>query len=616
MSKPVMTRAAATLSAGLGTGLRSRAPRSREWLVIVPIVAVCALLPLIIRGRYEVGVMTLILIYAIAAYGLDLVLGHLGLVSVAHAALLTVGAYTLVILTTKYGVGYWWAAIAGVVVSTLAGLLLAGLTMRSRGHYFSVSSLAFAAVTVVVITQWTSLTNGASGIYGIPTPPGFDSTTALFYLSLIVLTVVLVAMFLLSRSTLGRNLRAIHADEVLAASLGINVVATKLMAFTVSAAIVGLAGPLFASWVSYITPSSAGIMEGFNLLVYVIIGGSATLAGPLVGVALVVGVTEAFRFTELYQTLIFSGIVFLVLLFFRGGVVGSVARVWSRVTARRRPPEADVVPAAEAETDAALLALPHLSPDDRGDPAQPGKVLFEARALTKKFGGVTAVSDVSLVAREGEIIGVIGPNGAGKSTLFGLISGVVGGWSGTATFAGQELNRLAVHERARLGIGRTFQTNRLLADETVLQNLITAGYLHRPTRKSRSADADDGFVDTILDLTGLRAKAGEVVSGLSIEEQKLVGVGMALAVRPRMLLLDEPFAGLRESETPRLMRLLEWLRDQGMVILLVEHKMRVLMSLCSHVYVLDSGQLIAEGSPDQIVNDPRVISAYLGTKNA
>ncbi|WP_158557808.1 branched-chain amino acid ABC transporter ATP-binding protein/permease [Spongiactinospora gelatinilytica] len=610
MSKAVLTRAAS----GLSAGLRSREPGRREWLIIVPIVAVCALLPLVIQGRYEVGVMTLILIYAIAAYGLDLVLGHLGLVSVAHAALLTVGAYTLVILTTKYGVGYWWAALAGVGVTTLAGLLLAGITMRSRGHYFSVSSLAFAAVTVVVITQWTSLTNGASGIYAIPTPPGFDSTISLFYLSLIVLTAVLVAMFLLTRSTLGRNLRAIQADEVLAASLGINVVATKLKAFTVSAAIVGLAGPLFASWISYITPSSASIMEGFNLLVYVIIGGSATLAGPLVGVALVVGVTEAFRFTELYQTLIFSGIVFLVLLFFRGGVVGSVARAWSRVAVRRRGPEPAEVP--EVAVGPGPVALPHLSPADRGGPAEPGKVLFEARSLTKKYGGVTAVSDVSLAAREGEIIGVIGPNGAGKSTLFGLISGVVGGWSGSASFAGRDLRRLAVHERARLGIGRTFQTNRLLNDETVLQNLVTAAYLHRPARGSRSADPDDGFLNTILDLTGLRAKANEVVSGLSIEEQKLVGVGMALAVRPRMLLLDEPFAGLRESETPRLMRLLEWLRDQGMVILLVEHKMRVLMSLCSHVYVLDSGQLIAEGSPDQIVNDPRVISAYLGTKNA
>ncbi|GII89585.1 metal-dependent hydrolase [Sphaerisporangium siamense] len=606
MSKPVVARAAA--------GLRSREPSSREWLVIVPIVAICALLPLVVRGRYEVGVMTLILIYAIAAYGLDLVLGHLGLVSVAHAALLTVGAYTLVILTTKYGVGYWWAAIAGVAVSTLAGLLLAGLTMRSRGHYFSVSSLAFAAVTVVVITQWSSLTNGASGIYAIPAPPGFESTTAQFYLSLIVLTVVLAGMFLITRSTLGRNLRAIHADEVLAASLGINVVATKLKAFTVSAAIVGLAGPLFASWISYITPSSASITEGFNLLIYVIIGGSATLAGPLVGAALVVGVTEAFRFTELFQTLIFSGVVFLVLLFFRGGVVGSVARAWTRVAARRRPPEPAVVPETPADPDAGLVALPYLNPDRRGESAQPGRVLFEARSLTKKYGGVTAVSDVSLVAREGEIIGVIGPNGAGKSTLFGLISGVVGGWSGSASFAGRDLRPLPVHERARLGIGRTFQTNRLLSDKTVLQNLITAGYLHRPTR--RTADADDGFLDTILDLTGLRAKAHEVVSGLSIEEQKLVGVGMALAVRPRMLLLDEPFAGLRESETPRLMRLLEWLRDQGMVILLVEHKMRVLMSLCGHVYVLDSGQLIAEGSPTQIVNDPRVISAYLGTKNA
>ncbi|GII64686.1 branched-chain amino acid ABC transporter permease [Sphaerisporangium krabiense] len=612
MSKPVMARAAA--------GLRPREPRSREWLVIVPIVAICALLPLVVRGRYEVGVMTLILIYAIAAYGLDLVLGHLGLVSVAHAALLTVGAYTLVILTTKYGVGYWPAAVAAILVSTLAGLLLAGLTMRSRGHYFSVSSLAFAAVTVVVITQWTSLTNGASGIYAIPAPPGFESTTAQFYLSLIVLTVVLAAMFLITRSTLGRNLRAIHADEVLAASLGINVVATKLKAFTVSAAIVGLAGPLFASWISYITPSSASITEGFNLLIYVIIGGSATLAGPLVGAALVVGVTEAFRFTELFQTLIFSGVVFLVLLFFRGGVVGSIGRAWARVAARRRRPETAAIPEAETETetdaDAGPLALPHLSRDDRGEPGRPGQVLFEARSLTKKYGGVTAVSDVSLTAREGEIIGVIGPNGAGKSTLFGLISGVVGGWTGSASFAGQDLQKLPVHERARLGIGRTFQTNRLLADETVLQNLITAGYLHRPTRKSRTTDPDDGFLDTILDLTGLRAKAGEVVSGLSIEEQKLVGVGMALAVRPRMLLLDEPFAGLRESETPRLMRLLEWLRDQGMVILLVEHKMRVLMSLCSHVYVLDSGQLIAEGSPNQIVNDPRVISAYLGTKNA
>lgn len=593
-------------------------PRTRGWLVIPVVVVICALLPLLVTSDYGIGIMTLILIYGIAAYGVDLVLGHLGLVSVAHAALLSVGAYTLAILTTKHDVPYWWAALASVATATVAGLLLAGLTMRSRGHYFAVSSLAFAAVAVVILTQWESLTEGASGIYAIPTPPGFSSWRGLFYLSLIMLTVVMVLLHLLTRSTLGRSIRAIRTDEVLAASLGINVVSTKLKAFTISAVIVGLASPLYASWVSYITPDSAGIMQGFNLLIYAIIGGSATLAGPLVGAALVVGVTEAFRFTDLYQTLIFSVVVFMVLLFFPGGIVGSIGRIWRRlVAARAAAPEEPAGGSSEAAgRSAGAVARDHgkfVIPGGRPEQAAAESPLLVGHELTKRYGGVCAVDGVSLQARAGEIIGVIGPNGAGKSTLFGLISGVVAGSGGRATFAGRDLHRLTAHQRARLGIARTFQTNRLLAEETVLDNLVTASFLHRRARRGeRGESADETYLYRLLDLIGLRDQAHVIVNSLTLEEQKLVGVGMALAVRPRLLLLDEPFAGLRESETPRLTGVLRELRDSGLAILLVEHKMRVLMSLCSHVYVLDSGSLIAEGSPSQITKNPDVIAAYLG----
>lgn len=617
---------------------------SRRTAVTVGCLAVAAILPIVVKSDYYMSVLVLILLYASLTEALDLVLGRLGLPSVAHGALFAMGAYTLSILTVLHKWPYWAAWVVGIAVTTIVGLLLAVITMRTRGHYFAISSLSFAGAIVIILTQWSSVTRGALGIYGISPPPdvtvlglhiGFASLQGEYYLSLILLVIIVAALARLCRSAFGRSLELIREDDVLASAVGVHVVAEKIKAFGLSAAMAGAAGGLYASYISYISPGEASLMPGFNVLVYAIIGGTATLAGPIIGPALVVGSTEFLGFAHLWGDFVFAVMLILVLLFFPRGVAGSIGN-YRRLVRWRAPapisPKSPTVTAVSADR-AKVPASGRLLPPRRSVPAAASSqavinraALLDVTDLSKNYGGVRAVDKVSMEVRPGEIVGVIGPNGAGKSTLFGLIAGTVSASGGSVVFEGAAINKERAYQRARRGIGRTFQTNRLLADKTVLDNLLVASHIHfstdllhslmeLPSTKRQLREHIDWLMQ-VAGALGLLGKEHLPAKALTVEEQKLLGISMALVSEPKLLLLDEPFAGLREAETSRLERLLTDLQRDGMSILLVEHKMKVVMSLCDRCYVLDGGALITQGPPAQVAANEAVIAAYLGTKHA
>ncbi|WP_067465820.1 branched-chain amino acid ABC transporter ATP-binding protein/permease [Actinomadura macra] len=603
-----------------------------------------ALVPLFVTSDYHMSVLVLILLYATLSQSLDLVLGRLRLPSIAHAALFMTGAYTLAILTTAHQWPYWAGWVAGIIVTGIVGLALAVVTMPTRGHFFAISSLCFCGAVVVILTQWTSVTQGDLGIYGIPSPPNlslfgvtfdFETLGGKYYLALILLLVVVGIIARIRTSAYGRSLEVIRDDDVLAAALGVNVTAEKVKTFCLSSAIAGAAGGLYASYASYINPADAGILPSFNVCIYVILGGAATLTGPIVGPLLVVGLAEVLRFTDLWSNLVFGVVLVIVLLFFPRGISGSIAVYWKRLRTENEildgvapptpqsqgpPPAAETIPRSERLLPPRQARHAAHSRDEESG-TEPAPVLQVIDA-SKRFGGVRAVAGVSLVTYPSEIVGVIGPNGAGKSTLFGLIAGTVARNGGRIIFEGRDITKEPPHKRVRRGIGRTFQTNRILAGRTVMENLLIASHVHfstnlveslvQPPGTRRKVRRHIGWLRDVIGVLGLTGMEDTPVESLTVEEQKVLGIAMALASEPRVLILDEPFAGLRETETERLQRLLVDLRRDGMSILLVEHKMKVIMSLCDRCYVLDQGELISQGTPDEVAADDAVVAAYLG----
>ena len=594
-------------------------PAGRRTPVLVALALVLAFFgPAAMQeGGYLETVLIMIALFAVLALSTDLLLGRLGLPSMANGALFAVGAYTLSVLTVEREQGFWLSFVAAVVVAGLVGLVLGFVTMRSSGHYFAVSSLAFAGAIVVILPAWTDLTRGAAGIFNIGRPEDLElfglsielgSTRGQYYLAMILLVASITIVHRLDRSDFGRRSQLIMVDPVLAGSVGVNVFTSKLKSFTISAAMAGAAGALYASYISYIDPSLASHLTGFNALVYCIVGGSGRLFGPVIGTAIVVGLTESFRITEQLSQLLFGVALILILLFMRHGVMGGLDRLANLTFMRRDPLPQAPTAADRPDVDEALAPDEQpLVPTTRAPVS--GPPLLTVTGMTKAYGGVKAVDGVDLQVSAGEVVGVMGPNGAGKSTLFGMVAGTIAASSGSVVLDGTDVSRQPAFRRSRRGIARTFQTNRVLLESTVLENVQAAAL------SSRHGGRDGEDLVEVLRRAHLADRADVPAGLLTVEEQRLLGVAMALATRPRVLLLDEPFAGLREVETPRLQSLLESLRAEGVAIVLVEHKLKVLMALSDRVYALDRGRIIAEGTPEQIMDDPAVIDAYLGSSS-
>lgn len=622
---------------------------SRVWRVgiIVLLVMLGAVLPVLTTSTFILGILVLILLYTVLTESLDLILGRINLPSVAHGALFAVGEYTFGIMTAIHKIGFWPSFIAAIPTAALASALLMLVTSRTRGHYFALSSLAFAFVVQVVLTQWNSFTEGALGIVGVVGAPSLSflgpagpvsTIRNEYYYALVLLLVVLFVISVITRGRFGRSLKVIRSDELLASALGIDVVRQKVKLFLISGAIAGAAGALYAGYITYIVPTDASYVVGFSALVYAVIGGSGTLVGPIVGSVIVVGLTQLSGTSGAKSNLIFAVALLVVLLFFPGGTVGTVSRAWSWLAKAVRPqchiggPEM-VHPELpeEHESSSRELLSSILASEGAGAPitepaAEDAQPVIKVEEISKSFGGVRAVNGVSLNVGRGEIVGVIGPNGAGKSTLFGVIAGTVSSSNGRVLLEGSPLGNMKAHGRARVGIARTFQTNRILMYESVMTNLLAASHLGlmRSSRSlSFSAWGDRKRVaerrhalDQLVAATVLRGKGDRLVGELTVLEQKIVGVLMAVACKPKALLLDEPFAGLRDSESAGLQEMILEFKASGIAVLLVEHRMSVIQSLCDRVYVVDQGAVISEGTPQEVIQDPVVVSAYLGTEYA
>jgi ABC-type branched-subunit amino acid transport system ATPase component/ABC-type branched-subunit amino acid transport system permease subunit len=559
--------------------------------------------PFLAHDQYVLHVLIMWGIYAVLTLGLNVINGFAGQLSLGQGAFYGLGAYGAAVLTVTAGWSFWLATPAATALAALVGMLVALPVLRVRGIYLGMATFGFAEIVHVVLRSWESVTKGVLGIAGILPPIAlgvdFGRQDRFYYLVLAAVALSAVLSHRIHQSMVGHAFFAIRDDELAASLLGIHTTAHKVAAFGVAAGLAGLAGALFAHYLTYISPENFTSVESILIVTMLIVGGRGNTLGAVLGAGLLVALPELLRMVNVYRLLIYGLLLMGAAVFRPDGLVGSLGR-----DRRRAQPVAAPLPKPmAADADGPLLRV---------------------EGLQVRFGGLLALDDVSFAVAPGEVYGIIGPNGAGKTTLFNAITGVAPVARGRLWLGAQDLGALPPYRRARAGIARTFQNIRAFAGmrawETVevgfharLRHGPLAHLAETPGAR-REAGAVRSEADALLRFVGLEDVSAQLARNLPYGHQRRLEIARALATGPRLLLLDEPAAGMNESECEELIALIRRIRDQGVTILLVEHHMQVVMAVSDRILVLNFGRAIAEGTPAAVRDDPAVNAAYLGTE--
>jgi branched-chain amino acid transport system permease protein len=614
--------------------------------------------PLTVTNPFVLGLLTLLAIYGILLIGLDVTVGYLGQVNLGHVAFLGIGAYAAGLAVTTLGWGMPSALALAPAICFLLGGLLALPALRLEGPQFALATLSFAALTTTIINEWESLTQGAQGLQ-VARPPILGVTLdapAFYWLCFGLLAIVWMAMRNLLSSQWGRAFEALRDSPIATDAMGIGTYRHKVIAFALGSSLGGLAGGLYAFNFQYLQPQSFTYDLMVILLLGVVLGGRKSLWGAFVGAALIVLLPNLLSNRFLFQ--IFSGIGLAVAIF-------AAARGLTRRTSQAFQALAPVIamgllmggsllvtntedwrkaifalmlfsvvvglPEGLMGFTAGMLAkLFHVAPPQLPAAASlkivlpeqlaSSEALLELRDLKKYFGGVHAVDGVSMMVRSGHIHGLIGPNGSGKSTAVNVISGLYAPSGGEMLLHGRALPHGSLFEAAGCGIARTFQNLQLFGELTAVDNVMVAlkdvfraplplvllGLARAEEQRALAA------ARALLDLVGLGDKAHIRAKDLTYGAQRFLEIARALARKPKLLILDEPAAGLAHPDVAELVKMIRRVHDLGVTIVLIEHHMDVVSELCDVVTVLDFGKVIAEGPVDVVKRNPKVIKAYLG----
>ncbi|MDR5708205.1 MAG: branched-chain amino acid ABC transporter ATP-binding protein/permease [Armatimonadota bacterium] len=597
---------------------------NRTWLLRGGGLLLLLLLPWVLRDRLSLTIPLVIGLHAVLAIGLTLLAGQAGQVSLGQAAFYGIGAYTAALLTVRLGWDPWVALGMAVLVATSLAYALGAPVMVLRGHYLVLGTLALNVVVEVILRNWQDLTGGANGLSGVPPlhlgPLGeLRGTLPYYYLTWGLVLLSLRMGHNLLRSRAGRALAAIRASEVAAVSLGIPPTRYKLQLFAYSAACAAVAGGLYAYELGFVSPSPFGFELSIAVLVMSVLGGIHHLPGAVLGAAIVTLLRELLRslLPQLFRggaSAEYEAVVYGLLL--AATVIAAPTGLWPLLTYWTRRPAQEL----RIQLERPVPPPPAQVPTDPIGPAHGSDPAVEVRSVTKRFGGLVAVDGLSFTVRPGEIYAIIGPNGAGKTTVLNLITGLLRPTTGTFALFGFPVHTLPPERIASLGVARTFQTPRVVWDLTVLDNVRLGMHLHLRTgfltsllglnrgeevRSTRQAEA-------LLDRLGLAAHAHEIAANLPFGSLRLLELARALALRPRLLLLDEPASGLSGEQRGELARLIQEIREEGTTVVLVEHDVGMVLQVADRVLVLHQGRCIAEGSPAVVRAHPEVISAYLG----
>lgn len=567
------------------------------------ILALCGAwfgLGMLVRDAYYHLLLTLVPIWAVLAVSWNVFSGYSGLVSFGHAAFFGLGAFTVTIGLLSFGLTPWIGWPLGIVVGALAGLGIGLPTFRLRGIYFALAMLAYPLM-LTYLFDWAGWQEASIPLQRVNPVFYMQFADPRVYLgiALLMLAAALVISALVEGTRFGLSLLAIKQNELAAEAAGVDTRRWKLRAITLSGAIAGAAGGLYAVVLLVVTPASVfGMVVSAEAVILTMFGGAGTLWGPVIGAAILVPLAETLR-AEFGDTLpgihgILYGVAIIVV------ILRAPEGIYWKLRDMRR------APAATTHAQPARVEAP---PIPVAASRVVGGPLLEVAGLSKSFGGVQAVQDVSFTVRSGEILGIIGPNGAGKTTLFNMLNGMVPPSAGAVRFRGEALAGLAPNRICRVGIGRTFQIMRPFARMTILENVLVGALVAHDT----DAAARDG-ARRALSLVGLGARADAVAGELTTRDLRLMELARALAGKPSLVLLDEPLAGLGAGETAELIDVVRRLPAAGITVVIIEHTMQAMVSLVDRFVVLDQGRLLAEGAPADVIRRPEVIEAYLGRK--
>lgn len=574
----------------------------RSFLLILAAGAGLAVVPWLGLPAFYESILYLVLHWVALATSWNLLSGYSGYFSFGHGAFFGIGMYTTATLATRFDIPFLWTLPAAAVVAALFGTLLGAVAFRVqavRAELFSLLTLAatFVVATIILNTP----IDGGPGVYmsAVAVPQIGPTASGTFYLlALGVAVLTVLASLAVYHSRFGTGLFAIHDDEDVAEVMGVPTYRFKLGAFALSCGLAGVVGGVHALFVSYVTTGDTfTIAMPLTVVLMSVLGGTRHWAGPIVGATAITLLLYAFTGGD--SAIIGKGLTGLVLivviLFMPEGLLGQALKWWN---ARRGAPAASSAPVHVAVADEVKKPV-----------GITGEVLLRAEGVRKSFKGVHALRGVSLEVRRGEILGLLGPNGSGKSTFINVASGHYAVTAGVIEFEGRRISGVPAHRIAQGGIARTYQIPRPFAHLTVLENVALPAMFGAAALDRRTAEAEAW---QWLAFTGLTERAHALPAELNLHQRKFLEFARALASRPQVLMLDEVLSGLTPSEIDEAVALIRRIRDQGATIVFVEHVMRAVMALCDRIVVFNRGEVLAEGSPHDVMQRPEVVSAYLG----
>jgi len=576
-----------------------RAPSNIPGLIVLAILAIAfPLVPYVLHvSDYVLNIFMNSVSYTMAVLGMVVVLGYAGQINLAQAAFFGIGAYAVGLGTVAWGLHFWVSFMLGLAAAAIAGLVLGLTTLRLGGHYLAMITISFQQIFDLVLTNWIAVTKGPDGIPGIEPPSlfGLHLTDKRAYLlfSAGVLYLLIWFVWWLPKTRLGRAMRAVRDNELAAETIGVHTLRTKVIAFTISAVLGGIGGSFYAAGFSYISPDNFSFLRSIEFLTAVLLGGAQSPFGAALGTVLIVLLPEWLRFLKSLYLAVYGLGVILIMVFLAEGIWGLLRNTFRRIR-KPIPPVIGVAPPLNFDIKA---------PGDRP--------VLKLENLQKHFGGLRAVDGLDIEVAPGTVHALIGPNGSGKTTSLNVVNGIYRPTAGRIFLDGIEVTQMKPHERAGLGMGRTFQNIRLFPTMSALENVMVGGQRdNNPMEAGREALVTRAL--SALDFVGILDRAHMIVRNLPYGYQRLVEIARALAAHPKLLLLDEPGAGLNQTEKQELVGLLKRLRGHGLTLFLIDHDMGLVEKVSDKITVLNFGKKIAEGTPQEVLRHPDVIAAYLG----